>query len=255
MALYTIAGAFALIHILAHFVLHTGFLFNLGASAFVGAALVSRFSDGLSLRESLLAALVLVLGGASLLLLTNQDHLLDQAATSTLLLSSLMVVASATLAGTHLGAAWARRTAYEGRTMTGAVLAAVVLIGALVCHVGVIALFEEASHGFAVFLMLMSLILTPAFAGAALQLSQPEPVEGQMGLGITLIAAAFLILIGWKIQSAGTVFLISIAFLGVGATLYTVTLPGVLTVRSSRFWRHRCNDVPVAVAVIAKDSQ
>ena len=255
MALYTIGGAYALMHLLAHFAVHTGYLFNLGAAGFVGGALVSRFTDGQALRESLLASLAVVFGVTILLMLPHRRHLIELSSTYTLLLSSLLVITTATLAGTRLGAAWARRVAYEGRTVMGAVMAAVVLIGAFVCHLGLIAMFEEASHGFAVFLVLLSIVLTPAFAGAALQLSQADPVERQLGLGIALIASAFLILIGVELQSAGTVFLISIAFLGVGATIYTVTLPGVMTVRASRFWSHRCNDVPMAVAVVAKDSQ
>jgi hypothetical protein len=128
-------------------------------------------------------------------------------------------------------------------------------VGAFVSHVGFIAIFEEVNHRFAIFLILFSIIITPSFAGAALQLSQPEPVERQMGVGLTLIATAFLVLIGWESRSAGTVFLLSIAFLGIGATIYSVTLPGILTVRSSRFWSHRCNEVPVAVAVLAKEAR
>ncbi len=255
MALYTIAGSYTLMHVLAHYALHTDYLFNIGAAGFVGAVLVSRFSDGDSLRETLLASVVIVIGVSILSILPNRRQLMEQATTYTLLLSSLLVAMTAALAGTRVGAAWAQRAAYQSRAIMGAVLAAVVLVGAFACHLGVIAVFEEASHGLAIFLILLSIVLTPAFAGAALQLSQADSVERQMGSGIALIAAAFLILLGWQLRSPGTVFLISIGFLGVGATIYTVTLPGVLTVRSSRFWSHRCNDVPVATAIVAKDSQ
>lgn len=255
MALYTITGTLTLMSLLAHFALHTSHLFNIGVAGFVGGVLVSRFTDGLSLRESLLASVAVVIGVTILSLLPRRAPLVDEATTYTILLSSVLVMTSAVLGGTRVGAVWARRAAYEGRTIMGAIMAAVLLVGAFVSHLGVIAIFEQASHGLAIFLILSSIVLTPAFAGAALQLSQAEPVERQMGLGIALIAATFLVLLAMELQSAGTLFLISIAFLGVGATIYTVTLPGVLTVRTSRFWGHRCNDLPVAVAVAANDCQ
>lgn len=253
-ALYTMAGAFTLMHLFAHFAIQTPHLFNLGAAGFLGATFVSRFSDGRALKECLLAALALAFGLVVVSSLPHHELAIAEAATYTRMLSSMLVVVSAALGGSRLGAIWARRVAYEGRTISGAVLAAVVLVGALVCHVALIAIFEEVSHGLAVFLILLSIITTPAFAGAALQLSQTEPVEGQMGLGIALIAAVFLILIGLEVHSLGTLFLISIGFLGIGATIYSITLPGVFAVRSSSRWGHRCNDVPVAVAVVVKDA-
>ena len=254
-ALYTMAGAFTLMHLLAHFALHTHHLLNLGVAGFLGAALVTRFSDGKALKENLLAATAVAFGVSVVSTLPHHDLMIAQSTTYTRLLSSVLVITTAALGGSRLGAVWARRVAYEGRTLMGGVMAAVVLIGALISHVALIAVFEEVSHDLAVFLILLSIIATPAFAGAALQLSQTEPVEGQMGLGIALIHAAFLILIGMEIRSLGTVFLISIGFLGIGATIYSITLPGVFAVRSSARWAHRCNDVPVAVAAIAKESR
>ena len=132
-------------------------------------------------------------------------------------------------------------------------MSAIVLVGALVCHLGLIAVFEQVNHRLAVFLMILSLIMTPSLAGAALQLGQAEPVERQMGFGLALIAAFILLGLGWELQSLGTTLFLSLVFLGIGALIYSVSLPGMLTVRSSRFWSHRCNDVPVAVAVVVKD--
>lgn len=254
-AFYTIAGAFALLRMLALFAIHLDYLFSFAAAGFVGGALVSRFSDGRSVRESLIASMLVAVGAMLITTLPHPAYYLHQGATYQQLLSSLVVICAASLGGSRLGAVWAQRLAYEGRTLMGAVLAAMVLVGAIASHMSLIALFEEVNHRLAVFLILLSMIITPSFAGAALQLSQAEPVERQVGLGLTLIATAFLVLIGWELRSAGTVFLLSIAFLGIGAIIYSVTLPGVLTVRSSRSWRHRDNELPVAVAVPAKEAR
>lgn len=254
-ALYSIAGALALAHLLSSELLHVDHLYSLGAGGFVGAALVSRFSDGRGLRECMIASVLVVLGLSVLMSLPFLRDKVQMQTTYSELLSALAVMGASAVGGSRMGALWSDRVVYQGSTPMGAVMAAIVLVGAFACHVGLIAVFEEVSHRLAVFLVILSVVMTPAFAGAALQLGQAEPVERQMGYGLALIFGVFLVLIGWELHSLGGVLLLSLAFLGIGATIYSVSLPGMLTVRSSRFWDHRCNDVPVAVAVIAKDPQ
>ncbi len=247
-ALYTMAGTLTLLHLLSSFADHVPFLLKVGAAGFIGAALVSRFADGLSLRECLLASVGVGVGVTIISILPTIGDEIMVGGTYRQLLSTLIVIISAALAGSHVGAAWADLVAYEGRTAMGAIMAAIVLVGALVCHVGLIAVFEQVNHQLAIFLILLSILVTPSFAGAALQLSQGESVERQLGLGVALIASVGLFLAGWEFRSAGIMIVMALAFVGVGAVIYFVSLPGVMTVRSSAFWQYRCNHVPVAVA-------
>lgn len=256
MALYAIAGAFCLIYpvlVTAGVDTNTGFLFSIGAASLVGAALVSRFAGGLSIREGLLAALVIGCGITLVSLLPRLGPHLQRVATYAHLSSTLALCAAGALAGGRLGAIWSRYSAFECRNPSAVLMAAFVLVGAFACHASFVALVAEVSHGLAVFLCLISLLVTPSFAGAALQLGQHEAVERQMGMGIALISSTLLLLVAWELQNLGSIMLISIAFLGLGATVYSITLPGVMTVRSSRLWRHRCNDVPLAVVVQESD--
>lgn len=249
-ALYAIGGAFCLLYPAALWLgLGTGtaHLFSAGVATFGGAALVSRFADGDSIREGMLAALVIAasitavasLEGGPLLEATGFTHLL----------STLLLALAGAQAGGRAGILWGHRFEYEGQGKSGSLLAALVLVGAFACHAALVVLVAVVSHGLAVFLCLITIFVTPAFAGAALQLGQSHAVERQVGLGITLIAGTLLFFVGWELRQFGSLSLIAIAFLGVGATIYSIALPGVITVRSSRFWSHRCNDLPQAVVV------
>jgi hypothetical protein len=255
-ALYAIGGAFCLLFpaaLWAGLADDTSHFLSAGTASLVGAALVSRFAQGMSIREGMVAALVMGCGISLVSLLPRLGAHMHQVGTYTHLFSTLILCTTGALAGGRMGAIWSRYSAFAARTPSAALMAGVVLIGAFACHTALVILAAQVSHGLAVFVSLISLFVTPAFAGAALQLGQHQAVERQVGMGIALIAGTLLFFVAMELQSVGSVSLIAIALLGLGATIYSITLPGVIAVRSSRLWKHRCNDVPLAVVVQETD--
>jgi hypothetical protein len=250
-ALYAIGGAFCLVYPLALWLklgTSTAYLFSVGVACFGGALMVSRFADGDSIREGMLAGL-LVTASITLVSCLEGIELQTRVLTLTHFVSTVFLAIAGAQAGGRAGALWGRRFEFEGEGKSGPVLAALVLIGAFACHAALVTVVAVVSHGLGVFLCLITIFVTPAFAGAALQLGQSQAVERQVGMGIALIAGTLLCFVAWELKQFGSLSAVAVAFLGVGATIYSIALPGVMTVRSSRFWSHRCNEVPQAVVV------
>lgn len=209
------------------------------AASFMGAALTSHLCGGQSIREGLLAAILM-----TLVPLTMPVLVPTAPSAGAIFLSGI-----GALAGGRFGALFTGSSGRREGKMTGSVMAALMLIGAFYLHCVLAALLSLVSAGLAVLAGLTTAFATPALAGAALQLSYRRHAEDLLLRGVTLIGVCLLLLAARETHNLGILMLLGLGLSLVGAFVYGIALPGVFTIRSSRSWPHRARELPVAVVV------
>ncbi len=252
-ALYAVAGALCLAILAMSMQSHASELTlpAYGEASLVGCALLAFFTDGQSLREGVLAAILIGVTQLMFKVVAVFAHIEILSFETTLaspLSTSLLCLTGAVLGG-KAGAFLARSAGRKLRIAARVLFAAMLLVGAVYVHAVVISFAGRLSGGLAIALTLIALATTPSLAAAALQLTHAAAAEGYVAAGIALLGVFLeinLVLMG---HGLGVLSLCAVVFVFAGVTIYGIALPGVLTLRQMAIWPVAAVPLPTALAL------
>ncbi|MCP4444971.1 MAG: hypothetical protein GY811_06450 [Myxococcales bacterium] len=199
LSVYLIAGClssayivFALLDSLPSGIFFAGF----GGACFIGAFLTTLHAGGARVAESGIAALAIGALNLAFLLVAARGDTVVALDRFSVPLSTTVICFAGALAGGQLGARRQWHDHVADSRLRLAITALLVLIGAGATHAGmivVVAFFVPTLWMLFAGISIMLFFITPAVAGAALQLSTKKDVTPAFAYGSGSLAVAFLV--------------------------------------------------------------